>query len=77
MSFVLVLPIILVQSRIEDEFVRIDKLIDEVCGVFDIDSRVFVSVIYAERILNYNFLDRFLDFEIVRAGYNTSVGFAR
>lgn len=60
-------------SKIKEKY----SLITSICSRIKIDKEVFMSIIYTERTLNYNWEDETLDNLIASSGYNSSVGFCQ
>lgn len=52
------------------------KIIERYCNKFDLDYRLYISVIYGELINNYNTLDHF-DETRAYLGFNPSIGFSQ
>ncbi len=59
-----------------NSFLSNEKIIERYCNEFNLDPRLYISVIYGELINNYNALDRF-DETRACLGFNPSVGFAQ
>lgn len=57
-------------------FLSHQKIIKRYCNEFNLDDRLYISVIYGELINNYNTLDKF-DETRAYLGFNPSIGFAQ
>ena len=64
-------------SSLDQSFIQNKKILNTVADEFDLSSRILVSVLYAERGLNYRYLDEQLDFILIEAGINASSGFSQ
>ena len=53
------------------------ELIESASNMFDVNSRILASIIYAERTLNYTWEDDALDSYLAVAGLNSSIGFCQ
>ncbi len=65
------------EERVLNEIAEHQQLIRNSANAFGISPRLVASVIYAERFLNYNLEDDWLDGLFAESGYNSSVGFAQ
>lgn len=64
------------EEKIISTIVNHRNTINNVCLLYDIDPRIYVSVVYSELINNYNALDNYDEFR-ARIGMNPSLGFAQ
>lgn len=64
-------------SALDKSFIQNREALHTAAAAFNISPRVLVSVIYAERGLNYSYLDEQLDVLLVEAGINASSGFSQ
>lgn len=64
------------ETEIISMFIKQKKVINSICKIFNINPRLYVSVIYSELINNFNALDNFDEFR-ARIGSNSSIGFAQ
>jgi len=53
------------------------SLIKEAAELYGVKPRILTAVIYAERLLNYNWQDDALDELLAVSGYNSSIGFCQ
>ncbi|MBW7889313.1 MAG: hypothetical protein H3C35_13315 [Bacteroidetes bacterium] len=61
----------------DSSFIENKSAIDKVSQEFNLSPRILVSVLYAERGLNYSYLDEELDFLLIESGINASAGFSQ
>ena len=65
------------EERVLNDIKSKQSVIAQAASTMLISPRTVASVIYAERLLNYNWEDKILDDVTVRVGYNSSIGFAQ
>ena len=65
------------EERVLNKLIARKEIIHSTARSVGISPRIVASVIYAERLLNYNWDDAILDDVLAKSGYNSSIGFGQ